>query len=266
MADDAPKQDPGPALPDLRGLRALVELSECGSILRAAAALDVSRSTVRRLLSELEETVGSRLVNRTRDGVQLTAEGEQLAERALDAGCREHGRLGFHLLSYLRWEGGRNAAAAQHMLQAELLTRGEDGPGRASALAEACRRLDVPLVLVESASGLYRSGAGAWGVDSLPADVVPDMVLWSAGGQLGHVFVGERYSIADMACWPWVITYKAQGIDLGGSFPNVRRWYDALKERPALRRGYALGRDERGGAASGPDEEARKVLFGGKRD
>ena len=63
----------------------------------------------------------------------------------------------------------------------------------ASALAEACRRLDVPLVLVESASGLYRSGAGAWGVDALPADVVPDMVLWSAGGQLGHVFVGDRY-------------------------------------------------------------------------
>jgi len=53
------------------------------------------------------------------------------------------------------------------------------------------------------------------------------------------------YSIADMACWPWVVTNKAQSIDLG-AFPNVRRWYDALKERPALRRGYALGKELRG--------------------
>jgi GST-like protein len=52
------------------------------------------------------------------------------------------------------------------------------------------------------------------------------------------------YSIADMACWPWVVTNKAQSIDLA-EFPNVRRWYDALKQRPALRRGYELGRDLR---------------------
>jgi GSH-dependent disulfide-bond oxidoreductase len=52
------------------------------------------------------------------------------------------------------------------------------------------------------------------------------------------------YSIADMACWPWVVTHKAQEIDLA-AFPNVRRWYDALKERPGLRRGYALGRELR---------------------
>jgi len=53
------------------------------------------------------------------------------------------------------------------------------------------------------------------------------------------------YSIADMACWPWVVTHKAQGIDLA-EFPEVARWYGALKERPALRRGYDLGRELRG--------------------
>jgi len=53
------------------------------------------------------------------------------------------------------------------------------------------------------------------------------------------------YSIADMACWPWVVTNKAQKIDLA-AFPNVRRWYDALKQRPALRRGYDLGKELRG--------------------
>lgn len=65
-----------------------------------------------------------------------------------------------------------------------------EGDG-ATELAEACRRLGVPLVMVETASGLYRGGAGPWGVDGLPASVVPDMVLWSAGGQLGHVFVSD---------------------------------------------------------------------------
>jgi GST-like protein len=61
----------------------------------------------------------------------------------------------------------------------------------------------------------------------------------------GREHICGEYSIADMACWPWVVTHKAQGIDLAG-FPEVARWYAALKERPALRRGYDLGRDLRG--------------------
>ncbi|MCA9659399.1 MAG: aminotransferase class III-fold pyridoxal phosphate-dependent enzyme, partial [Myxococcales bacterium] len=65
----------------------------------------------------------------------------------------------------------------------------------AVALAAACRRHDLPLVLVETTTGCYRSGRGAWGVDGLPAEVVPDLVLWYPGGQLGHIFVGDRYYI-----------------------------------------------------------------------
>ena len=75
-----------------------------------------------------------------------------------------------------------------------------------------------------------------------------------------HV-AGADYSIADMACFPWVQTYKRQGIDLAGDFPNVRRWYDALKERPALRRGMALGREALNRNPQ-EDAEARKNLFG----
>jgi GST-like protein len=71
-----------------------------------------------------------------------------------------------------------------------------------------------------------------------------------------------EYSIADMMCWPWVITYKSQGIDLG-AHPHVRRWYDALKERPALRRGYEVGADlRRATFEGGPDPRAREHLFG----
>jgi GST-like protein len=67
----------------------------------------------------------------------------------------------------------------------------------------------------------------------------------------GRAHVCGAYSVADMAIWPWIVTWKQQGIDLD-SFPSVRRWYDALKERPALRRGYDLGRGWRGGREAGP--------------
>ncbi|HEY8375661.1 MAG TPA: aminotransferase class III-fold pyridoxal phosphate-dependent enzyme, partial [Nannocystis sp.] len=65
----------------------------------------------------------------------------------------------------------------------------------ARALAAACRRHDIPLVLVETASGCYRSGAGPWGLGALPPDVLPDMVLWYPGSQIGHIFVNDRYFI-----------------------------------------------------------------------
>jgi GST-like protein len=74
----------------------------------------------------------------------------------------------------------------------------------------------------------------------------------------GREHICDAYSIADMACWPWVVTYKQQGIELD-AFANVRRWYDALKRRPALRRGYDLGRELRDFV---PDEESRRRLFG----
>jgi GST-like protein len=76
----------------------------------------------------------------------------------------------------------------------------------------------------------------------------------------GREHICGDYSIADMACWPWVITYKNQGIDLS-AYPNVRRWFDGLKQRPALRRGYDVGKDLRKKVFAGPDEESRKNLF-----
>lgn len=72
-------------------------------------------------------------------------------------------------------------------------------------------------------------------------------------------FICNDYSIADMACWPWIITYKRQEIDLG-KYPNLRRWYDNLKQRPGLRRGYVVGR-EYGKPTGNWDEEARKNLM-----
>jgi GST-like protein len=78
----------------------------------------------------------------------------------------------------------------------------------------------------------------------------------------GREFIAGEYSIADMACWPWVVTWKQQGFDLARDFPNVRRWYDRCKERPALRRGFDVGREFRQQLTTGPDEKAREFLFG----
>jgi GSH-dependent disulfide-bond oxidoreductase len=77
----------------------------------------------------------------------------------------------------------------------------------------------------------------------------------------GREFIAGEYSIADMACWPWVLPHKRQGQKLE-DFPDLQRWYEQLKQRPALRRGIDLGREIRELAKDGPDEEARKVLFG----
>jgi GST-like protein len=80
-------------------------------------------------------------------------------------------------------------------------------------------------------------------------------------GQLartGAFVAGADYSIADIAISPWVRTYKAQQVPLD-DFEHVRRWYQRLIERPAVRRGIDLGKELR---APKLDDEARKALFG----
>ncbi len=57
----------------------------------------------------------------------------------------------------------------------------------------------------------------------------------------GAEYVAGEYSIADIALWPWIARYDWQGIDLT-AFPNVRRWYEAIAMRPAVRRGYHVPR------------------------
>ena len=47
------------------------------------------------------------------------------------------------------------------------------------------------------------------------------------------------YSIADMACWPWISRFEWQEVDLN-DFPNVRDWYLRIAERPAVQKGYSV--------------------------
>lgn len=52
-------------------------------------------------------------------------------------------------------------------------------------------------------------------------------------------WLADDYSIADVANWCWVRTYKWSGVSIDG-LANLRRWLDVLKERPALRRGIEV--------------------------
>lgn len=49
---------------------------------------------------------------------------------------------------------------------------------------------------------------------------------------------GDRYSIADMAVYPWIVPYEKQGQSLN-QFPHLTRWLDKLALRPAIIRAYA---------------------------
>jgi GST-like protein len=72
-------------------------------------------------------------------------------------------------------------------------------------------------------------------------------------------YLAGDYSIADMASFPWVLPYRKLGNDLD-KFTNLRRWFDMLKKRPAVRRGVDLGKDwPRDKTRS---EKAHSIMFG----
>ena len=58
----------------------------------------------------------------------------------------------------------------------------------------------------------------------------------------GQDYICGDYSIADMACWPWVARYEWQRVDLT-QFPKVLRWYKALRARDAVIKGYQVPKD-----------------------
>jgi len=50
-------------------------------------------------------------------------------------------------------------------------------------------------------------------------------------------FLADTYSIADIATWPWIARFDYQTMDLN-DYPNLRRWYLGIAERPAVQTGY----------------------------
>ena len=68
---------------------------------------------------------------------------------------------------------------------------------------------------------------------------------------------GDDYSIADIATFPWLRSHERQGQDLN-DFPDLKRWYEIIKMRPAVRRGIDVLKDLRREF----DNKAHENLFG----
>jgi GSH-dependent disulfide-bond oxidoreductase len=72
-------------------------------------------------------------------------------------------------------------------------------------------------------------------------------------------YLADGYSIADMACYPWIVPHERQQQSLE-DFPNLKRWFDTIRARPAVIRAYEKGKPW----TSRPTvtEEGKKILFG----
>src|SRR3546814_15912907 len=73
-------------------------------------------------------------------------------------------------------------------------------------------------------------------------------------------FITGTYSIADMACYPWIVPHEAQQQDLN-DFPDLKRWFDTIRARPATIEAYRKGEEIRPSDAPMTDEQ-KQILFG----
>jgi GST-like protein len=71
--------------------------------------------------------------------------------------------------------------------------------------------------------------------------------------------VGDVYTIADIAAYPWIVSWKTQQQNLD-DFPSIKRWFDRISSRPATVKAYAKAQPY--SSQPGMTEEARNILFG----
>jgi GST-like protein len=72
-------------------------------------------------------------------------------------------------------------------------------------------------------------------------------------------FLAGKYSIADIACIGWISRYRRQGQDLD-EFPHLKRWFETMMARPAVKRGIGL-RVEEASKVDMRDPNVRATLF-----
>jgi GST-like protein len=80
----------------------------------------------------------------------------------------------------------------------------------------------------------------------------------------GRDFLADSYSIADMACWPWVTPWRNQGIIIE-DFPHLKAWYERIEARDAVQRALAHAERMRSlklATAGQEGDEQRRILFG----
>ncbi|MDJ0714648.1 MAG: glutathione S-transferase N-terminal domain-containing protein [Prochloraceae cyanobacterium] len=74
----------------------------------------------------------------------------------------------------------------------------------------------------------------------------------------GGDYIAGEYSIADMACYPWIVSYQKQQQKLE-NFPNLKRWFENIGSRSAVVRAYE--KQQQFATPSIVNEESRKILF-----
>ncbi|HJU38540.1 MAG TPA: glutathione binding-like protein, partial [Tahibacter sp.] len=74
-------------------------------------------------------------------------------------------------------------------------------------------------------------------------------------------FVAGDFSLADVACYPWIVPHAAHGQDLD-EFQNIKRWFGEIAARPATRRTYEGVGETYGKSAKPLTDEERRILFG----
>jgi GST-like protein len=72
-------------------------------------------------------------------------------------------------------------------------------------------------------------------------------------------FIAGDYSIADMASYPWIVPHEKQGQNID-DFPHLKRWFAAIRARPATQRAYAMAKQIN--PAPVVNEDAKRILFG----
>jgi GST-like protein len=75
-------------------------------------------------------------------------------------------------------------------------------------------------------------------------------------------YLAGEYSIADIATYPWLRPHRWQGQELE-NFPHLKRWYDALEQRPAVQKGCAVMAEHL--RSEKPDKESWQTLFGARQ-
>lgn len=76
----------------------------------------------------------------------------------------------------------------------------------------------------------------------------------------GRDYIVDDYSIADMACYPWIVSHERQKQDLA-DFPHLKDWFERIQARPATQRAYKIV-EQFDQSSSVRDERARAILFG----
>ena len=72
---------------------------------------------------------------------------------------------------------------------------------------------------------------------------------------------GPDYSIADIACYPWIVPWEKQGQNLD-DHPHLKRWFHAIAERPGTKAAYAHAPKINPDFGKTMSEDAKKIMFG----